>query len=133
MNNRKLLGNKGEERVVVYLEQQNVTILEKNFTCRYGEIDIIAQKNGLIAFIEVKTRTHKLFPLSQIITPTKQQKIIRSAHYFLVKYFSGSADTMRHRFDIAMVTYENGQEEINYIPNAFTASTDRWLHVGSIG
>ena len=49
-------GRKGEDMVVNFLRNQGCTILKRNFVSRYGEVDIIAQKGGLILFVEVKTR-----------------------------------------------------------------------------
>jgi len=77
-------GNESEERAVVYLEACGFGIIERNFYAKkMGEIDIIAQKDGVLHFIEVKSSSiHDYEPLYNI-TPTKLRRIIRSAHYYL--------------------------------------------------
>ena len=49
-------GGEGEKRVANYLRQQGFAIVKRNYTCRYGEIDIIAENDEYILFVEVKTR-----------------------------------------------------------------------------
>ena len=79
MNNTKT-GVLGEELAEIMLLEKGYTILARNFRCRYGEIDIIAAKNGVLAFVEVKTR---LFGScgrgSESVTAAKRQKIRRCA------------------------------------------------------
>ena len=111
----KSLGNAGEELVVHYLEKDGFTILARNYAVRGGEIDIIATKKDLVVFVEVKTRTSQLFPLSEVITLSKQKKIIFTAQHFLAR--NGSLDKV-YRFDVALV--EGIDSEITYLPHAFT-------------
>ena len=79
MNNTRT-GVLGEELAEIMLLEKGYTILARNFRCRYGEIDIIAAKNGVLAFVEVKTR---LFGScgrgSESVTAAKRQKIRRCA------------------------------------------------------
>ena len=79
MNNTRT-GVLGEELAEIMLLEKGYTILARNFRCRYGEIDIIAAKNGVLAFVEVKTR---LFGScgrgSDSVTAAKRQKIRRCA------------------------------------------------------
>ena len=79
MNNIRT-GVLGEELAEIMLLEKGYTILARNFRCRYGEIDIIAAKNGVLAFVEVKTR---LFGScgrgSESVTAAKRQKIRRCA------------------------------------------------------
>ena len=79
MNNTRT-GVLGEELAEIMLLEKGYTILVRNFRCRYGEIDIIAAKNGVLAFVEVKTR---LFGScgrgSESVTAAKRQKIRRCA------------------------------------------------------
>ena len=97
MHNLTRLGKEGEERVAHYLERYGFTILAKNYAQRTGEIDIIASKDDLIVFVEVKLRTKAHFDLSDVITYSKQKKIIGVAKYYLARnehetksiYFSG--------------------------------------------
>ena len=79
MNNTRT-GVLGEELAEIMLLEKGYTILARNFRCRYGEIDIIAAENGVLAFVEVKTR---LFGScgrgSESVTAAKRQKIRRCA------------------------------------------------------
>lgn len=79
------LGQFGENLACYYLQQQGYKILVRNFRCRhYGEIDIIAAKDEVLTFIEVKTRSSVLYgqPM-EAVTAVKQNKIYRCALYFM--------------------------------------------------
>ena len=117
--NSKELGKIGEKHVEDWLSSQGSIILARNYRWRGGEIDIIAQHDNVVSFIEVKMRQHHYFALSEIITPTKQRNIIITAK----KYMSEcSSDTTIYRFDVALVELSpDGQYQTTYIPNAFTA------------
>jgi putative endonuclease len=115
ITSQRTTGNKGEAAVVDLLLKNGYQILERNFTVRQGEIDIIAQKEKTVAFVEVKTRKNRYFALSQIITPSKQHKIIVAAKQYLQK--QKYIDYL-FRFDVALVT-EGAHYNIEYLPNAF--------------
>ncbi len=113
MNNRAV-GTEFEQKASVYLEKNGYRILERNFRCKIGEIDLIARNEGYLCFIEVKYRSSssKGFP-SEAITPGKIRRITRTAQYYMLlhKY---PMDTPC-RFD-AVVILEN---ELTVIKNAF--------------
>lgn len=77
-------GKKSEDRAVEFLLNNNFIIIERNFYAKkLGEIDIIAKKDNILHFIEVKSSsTNKYQPIYNI-TPTKLRRIINSAHYYL--------------------------------------------------
>jgi putative endonuclease len=108
------LGPYGEELVASWLERQGATVIERNFSCRLGEIDIIASKDSTVAFIEVKTRNRELFDTSYVITPTKQHRIVSTAKLYLAKH---NLNDHHCRFDVAIVTIE--PPHLRYIRNAF--------------
>lgn len=115
MGNTKKTGNAGEQAVADWLREKGFSILEKNYRTREGEVDVIAQRNDLIIFVEVKTRKNNYFQLSQVILPQKQKRIILAAKRFLLEYEQVDKAC---RFDVALV--EEGQGyTIDYIPNAF--------------
>lgn len=116
MNQTKSLGARGEQIVSLWLQQYGYTILTKNFHTKYGEIDVIATKEDVVAFVEVKTRTTSYFPISNTVTRTKQKKIARTARTFVLK---NNIENKVLRFDIATVIPQNGSCKINYIKNAF--------------
>lgn len=113
---RKQLGDSGEIAVQNYLKKDGFKIIANNYKCRWGEIDIIASKKEVLAFIEVKTRKNKYFPISNVVTYSKQQKIIRTAKIFIQK--NNISDKI-YRFDVSTVVFNNDKFDINYISNAF--------------
>lgn len=82
---RAVLGQNGEELAVRYLMLNGYLILQRNFRCRIGEIDIIASKNDVLTFVEVKTRNTIVNGLpAEAVTFAKQQKIRRVAQYYML-------------------------------------------------
>jgi putative endonuclease len=81
---KKVLGNIGEIKSCEYLESAGYLILEKNFRCAFGEIDIIASREDAICFIEVKTRAGSSYgePLESV-NPLKIVRIRNTASYYL--------------------------------------------------
>ncbi len=116
MNERKLLGNAGEDLIVKYLKDRKFKIVERNYFCRLGEVDIIAEKEDLLVFVEVKTRKKAYFPISTVVTPGKQRKIIATTKLFISK--NDIYDKVC-RFDVATVILDDGKHEIEYIEDAF--------------
>jgi putative endonuclease len=82
--NRKYKGKRGEMIAKNYLINNSYRVLESNWTCRWGEIDIIAEKEGTVYFVEVKYRTSSLKgdPWDSI-TFHKKRSLLRSAHFYL--------------------------------------------------
>jgi len=79
----KTFGNESETLATRYLEDAGYVIIERNFYARkLGEIDIIAQKNGILHFIEVKSAKANFDPVYNM-TPTKIRRVINSSYYYL--------------------------------------------------
>lgn len=116
MNDRTRFGNKGEKIVAQFLKKQNFKIVEQNFRTKFGEIDIIAKKDEVLAFIEVKTRKNEYFPTSMVVNYSKQKKIINTAKYFISK---NNIFDMVFRFDIATVVITENKTEIKHLKDAF--------------
>ena len=113
MRNNKVLGNYGEKLAVKYLIKNNYKILEQNYTCPLGEIDIIAEENGTIVIVEVKTRTSNLYSTpAEAVNYYKQHKLQQLALYYL---------RAKHKFDtpIRFDVIEVIGDDINHIINAF--------------
>lgn len=117
MTDYKKLGRKGERAVAKYLRKNKFKIITKNYSSKFGEIDIIAENRDYIAFVEVKTRTS-----GQMLDPMysvgykKQERIIKTAAVFCKRYITDK----QSRFDIAeVIVNEKGKLDINYIDNAF--------------
>lgn len=113
-----IAGKFGEDCAAKFLESAGYTIIARNFRIRSAEIDIIAQIDDVIVFVEVKARSNIRHGLpSEAVNFRKQKKIIRAAGFFLQdENFSDCAC----RFDVVEV-YLRGDcvEEINHIENAF--------------
>jgi len=78
------LGRTGERLAAEELTRQGYTIIERNFRCRHGEIDLIAEDVHDLIFVEVKTRRGNAYGLpEEAVTPRKQQKIVQVATYYL--------------------------------------------------
>lgn len=83
---RKQLGDWGEQAACVYLEKQGCRILERNYRIRLGEADIIAEKDGVLLFVEVKTRAGKSYGLGEdALTPKKLQSLLQCVDAYLAK------------------------------------------------
>ena len=123
MSRQKIFGKLGEDAAAKFLEVQGYKIVARNFRIRSAEIDIIAQKDDVIVFVEVKARSDIRHGLpSEAVTVRKQKKIIEAAEVFLQdENFSECAC----RFDVVEV-YLRGElvEEINHIENAFEVVQD---------
>ena len=83
---KKEFGNTGEDIATEYLEKQGYIILERNFYCKQGEIDIIAKDKNEVVFVEVKSRSNVGYGLpSEAVTKQKIKHLCRAARYFLYK------------------------------------------------
>ncbi|MBD3231989.1 YraN family protein [Candidatus Dependentiae bacterium] len=116
MNKKQKLGIDGEIIVAQFLIKKNFKIIDKNYRTKLGEIDLIAQKNDTICFIEVKTRKKSYFPISNVITWAKQQKIIKAAQLFIIE---NKIKDKVCRFDVATVIVSGYKFDIEYLKNAF--------------
>ncbi len=111
-------GTFGEDKACKYLKKQGYKILERNFKTSFAEIDIIAEKDGVYVFVEVKTRKLRTsIPASVSVNYYKQQKIIKAACCYMAK----EKIKPRCRFDIAEVYADDKMKDftITYIENAF--------------
>lgn len=113
MYKRHILGQKGEQVALEYLENQGYKILERNFSCRQGEVDIIALDNDYIVFFEIKSRTSIEYGLpSEAVTNEKIKHILQVASYYLYKYHLENANT---RVDVIEVYVKARHYKINHL------------------
>lgn len=110
-------GRYGEEKAALFLEELGYTIISRNYSSRYGEIDVIASNDKYIIFVEVKTRV--LSPLvtgAQSVTSSKQDRISATASIYLQK----NKIELQPRFDVIEVEYSKDSFKVsNHIENAF--------------
>lgn len=104
MTKKRDLGNKGEDAVCRYIEKYGYRIITRNFNCPKGEIDIIAENDDTIAFIEVKSRKEdSMVTGAEAVNLSKKLKIIKTAAWYSYHY----PLTKQPRFDIAEITLKN--------------------------
>lgn len=85
IENKRKTGTLWEQQAVTYLQKSGYTIVEMNYRCRIGEIDIIAWEHNTLVFVEVKYRANgKCGRAVEAVTPVKQQTIRRVATHYLV-------------------------------------------------
>ncbi|HNR04830.1 MAG TPA: YraN family protein [Bacillota bacterium] len=121
MGSNKILGAFGENKACEYLEECGYRVLERNFACRTGEIDIIALEGEIIAFIEVKTRSSERYGLpAEAISRNKQNKLVTAALYYMQR--NGYQNRMC-RFDVMEIIIDGEDNyRINLIKDAFQYS-----------
>ena len=118
----KILGDAGENFAAEYLEKNGYKILAKNFRVRTAEIDIIAELDEKIIFVEVKTRSNTRRGLpAEAVNLRKQKRIIQAASVFLQDeiYFDRAC-----RFDVIEVYSDGAEFKIRHIENAFEVASD---------
>ena len=100
--NKRKIGTEKEAFVCEWLEKQGYEIVERNFRCRSGEIDIVAREGGYLVFVEVKYRSRSANGLPQEAVDTRKQRVIsRVALYYLCRYGYGGSTPVR--FDVVAV------------------------------
>jgi putative endonuclease len=114
---RQRLGAEGERAAEHHLRRQGYAILERNYRCRAGEIDLIALHAGVVVFVEVKTRTgaEAGTPL-EAVTRHKQRQIARAAQYYLSTHRLDHRDV---RFDVVAVHWDGAGARCELIAHAF--------------
>ena len=116
----RLLGQWGEMQVAEDMRRRGWTIVATNFRCRMGELDIIAENEAFLIFVEVKLRKDgRSGAPREAVTWAKQQKLRAAAQSYLIE----CPTTLQPRFDVAEVYAPHGIEtsrpDIHYIENAF--------------
>ncbi len=124
LNRNSELGRSGEFLARSYLRRNNFRILRKNFTTSFGEIDIIACKDGYVAFVEVKTRrANRIAEPFESVTLAKQRRINMVAEHFINKN-RNKREIKRargFRFDVISIIMrkDNIISDLNHIKDAF--------------
>ncbi|MBN2467191.1 MAG: YraN family protein [Deltaproteobacteria bacterium] len=120
MSEHIALGKAGEALGVRHLKKLKYKIVEQNYRCKFGEIDVVALDRKTVVFVEIKTRSTKEFgsPLNGV-TPRKQRKLAKAAMAYLQEHQLFDRDA---RFDVVAVEVDSGQERIDVIQNAFEIS-----------
>lgn len=107
-------GGDAEKLAAAYLQQQGLRLVEKNYRCRFGEIDLIMHDGKSLVFVEVRLRSNMNFGgAGMSITPAKQRKLTLTAQHYLQKHGSTAC-----RFDAVLMRNTN-THDMEWIRNAF--------------
>lgn len=114
---RKELGKKGEEIALRFLKKRGYRIIERNYVCKMGEMDIIAKEKDTLVFVEVKARTSTTFGPPQLaVNSSKQRQLSKVALNFLKEK---QIEDMKARFDVVAILLGPKGEEVELIRDAF--------------
>ncbi len=116
----KEVGSKGEKEAAAFLKKSGYKILKMNYTCKLGEIDIVALEKQTLVFVEVKVRHSDIYGAPEFaVTAHKQRQIIKVAEIYLSRNRITNTDC---RFDVVAISYhqkDGGVHEINLLKDAF--------------
>lgn len=117
----KSTGQFYEQQALVFLEQQGLQLVQQNYSCRFGEIDLVMREQQTLVFVEVKFRRSNNFGgAAAAVTLSKQQKLTRTALYYLQN--SQSNGQQHCRFDVVAITEQPA--DICWIKNAFAGTAN---------
>ena len=119
-NGKQLLGKEGERIAEAYLKKKGYKIVERNYRCVLGELDLIVLDRRVLVFVEVKTRTGNDFGTPfEAVELRKQQKLIQAAQYFIAQKGLQQRDS---RFDVVGISWPGREPMVEHIENAFELS-----------
>ena len=97
LSEKQAIGYKAEEKALSFLKERGLTVVERNFRCRFGEIDLIMQDNEVLVFVEVRKRKNLGFGgAAASVSYAKQQRLVKTARFYLL----GSHRVPSCRFDV---------------------------------
>jgi putative endonuclease len=115
--NKIITGQQGEKIASDFLKKNGYKILETNFRCSLGEIDIIAREKEEIVFVEVKTRKSGEWGYPEQAVGIKKQK--KLSQLALLYFQKKNLTNFKARFDVVAITLSTAENEIKIIQNAF--------------
>jgi putative endonuclease len=111
-----LTGQHAEEQARAHLEQQGLRLLERNYRCKQGEIDLIMRDGEALVFIEVRFRKSATFGSAiETVTAQKQHKLLAAARHYLQAHHA----SVPCRFDVVGITGQASNTQIEWIKDAF--------------
>jgi len=112
------IGSRGEDLAAAFLQSSGLKIIERNYRCKGGEVDIVAKDGNTFVFVEVKTRKTLTYGVPQLaVTPFKQRQISKAALTWLSRQ---RLHDVPARFDVIAIILEgNYRHQIDHISNAF--------------
>jgi putative endonuclease len=112
------VGNDAEDAAVRHLLGKGFAVRDRNVSCRYGELDIVAERGELLCFVEVRMREHDAFgdPM-QTVMSSKQNRVVKAAmHYLQTQRLERDV-----RFDVISVVGRGPSARVEHVENAFDA------------
>lgn len=110
------VGSVAEQSACCFLQRQGLRLVQRNFSCRYGEIDLIMRDGKQFVFVEVRLRNNQRFgTAAETVAASKQRKLIATAYYYLA---TERCTDYLARFDVIAVEADRG---VHWIKNAFEA------------
>lgn len=117
---KRELGKRGEEVALRFLKKKGYRLIERNYVCKMGEMDIIARDKDTLVFVEVKTRTSNTFGPPQLaVNSSKQKQLSKVALNF---FKEKRLEDVKARFDVVAILLGPKGEEIELIKDAFDLS-----------
>ena len=119
MEARRIIGSRAEQRVVEYLTRRGWLVRDRNVTCRYGELDVVAEQGDVLAFVEVRMRSSDRWgEPSASVVHRKQRRVVKAAVEYCQK--RGLFERVI-RFDVASLIGDGPGGSLEYIEGAFEA------------
>jgi putative endonuclease len=117
---RDALGQRGENVAARHLRDLGYKIIERNFRCEVGEVDIIARDGKTLVFVEVKTRTYDDPTPEEQVGDIKRHQLTKAARFYLSRYGTPQPPA---RFDVVAIVWPTGRDpQIRHTPEAFEAT-----------
>jgi putative endonuclease len=116
---RQGYGSEAEAAAARFLEERGYRIRSRNFRCRYGELDIVAEHGDTVCFVEVRMRSTAVWgDPSHTVSFAKQRRVVKAALHYLFAY---DLRERMMRFDVVSVVGHGEKASVEHIPNAFDA------------
>lgn len=114
----KKRGERGEEAAESFLKKEGFAVIDRNYRCRGGEIDLIVKKGGELHFVEVRSRRSvDVIAPEESVTYPKRTRLLRTAQLYLARFPQWKkCETL---FSVVGVTWAEGIPEVEFFPNAF--------------
>jgi len=109
-------GRHGEDLALSHLREQGLTLLQRNYRSRWGEIDLVMEDGTVLVFVEVRLRAASHYATAaESIGARKRQRLIRTAKDYLQRHQNGPA-----RFDVIAITTDDNNTTLEWIKDAFS-------------
>jgi putative endonuclease len=119
MGTRRQVGDEAEAAAARLLESQGFRVVARNWTCRYGELDIVAEQGDTVCFVEVRMRSSAVWgDPAHTVSFAKQRRVVKTALHYL---FQNGLDGRMVRFDVVSVVGQGQGARLEHIPAAFDA------------